>query len=210
MRLLIVLLLVGQSLLAQDYGGETDRPSHLWARLGLERNAAFYDIYPTVSGNGIPMGTAILPRIGIGIEYLMPRTRDRYSLYVAADYRLHHTYTYRTPRTGNALQRLEYGAINFPLGVRRYIRLGDSNELTLTAGGVMDIPLGRGLYRADGGGKTIVTDANFGFEAGLGLELGARYRAEARHQFKRNISPGYSRSTMPYRATYLTLSYRLR
>ena len=115
-----------------------------------------------------------------------------------------------TPRTGNPLPRLQYGAVNFLLGVRRYIRLGENSELTLTGGGVMDIPLGRGLYRADGGGKTIVTDANFGFEAGLGLELGARYRAEARHQFKRNISPGYSRSTMPYRATYLTLSYRLR
>ena len=55
--------------------------------------------------------------------------------------------------------------------------------------------------------KPIVTDANFGPEAGLGIVLGDRYRLMARHQFSRNISPGFRSSRMPYRATYLMVSY---
>ena len=182
----------------------------VWVNAGVDYGQPTYEILPSRSNRLQDLGTALLPRLGVSVEYLMPFARERYSLYIGVDYRLHRTYDFPTPRYGQPWsRRLEYGAVNFPLGVRRYLRLGDWGELLLMAGGVMDIPLGRGLYDPEGRLKSIATDANFGPEAGLGIALGDRYRLMVRHQFSRNISPGFRSSRMAYRATYLMVGYRL-
>ena len=182
-----------------------------WLRAGVERSeVAYYLLLPR--RQEMHMGAAVAPRFGLESEYALPFTRWRYSMYLGAEYRVGTTFsgTWQYKYSADREVRLDYESISLPIGVRRYLTLGKTSQLILTAGGLLDIPIGEGLNYADGNGRQIETGPSFGLQLGGGFQLFERLRVEGRYQHNRNISPGYTASFVPFRAVSAAVSYRLR
>ena len=184
-------------------------PVRFWLRGGVERGDGTYQVTSSRTRN-VALGSTTVPRLGVEAEYPLPFTRRRFQLYLGADYRAKTTSYGMVENTYVAARevRLDYVALSFPLGLRRYLSLGKSS-LLLTAGGLLDVPLGNGLIYTDTHGNRVETSTSFGLQLGGGLQW-ERLRLEARYHHKRNIAPGYSHVFVHYRAVALSVGYRLR
>ncbi|PTX62041.1 outer membrane protein with beta-barrel domain [Kordia periserrulae] len=147
------------------------------------------------------------PTFGAEFEYIFPFNKNKWSAFIAANYSSYEGEGEFLDLSVRRNFKLEYSAIQIPIGARHYMFLNDTSKLFLSGAVVFDI-----LLDAKGSGNVTIEKDDFGANAGLALGLGYsydKYSIEARYLPGRNLLDNGSLSRSELKQFSITIGYTI-
>ncbi|AXG70487.1 hypothetical protein KORDIASMS9_02727 [Kordia sp. SMS9] len=156
---------------------------------------------------GVETDAAWAPTFGVEFEYVLPFNRNKWAAFIAPNYSAYEG-------EGNFLDlairrnyKLEYSAIQIPVGARHYMFLNDDSKLFLSGAVLFDI-----ILDAEGSGNVSIEKERFSAGAGFSLGVGYSYdkfSIEARYLPSRDLLQDSGGSRIELNQFSLTVGYTI-
>ncbi|MCP9235899.1 hypothetical protein [Lewinella sp. JB7] len=184
----------------------TDR-FRLYARPGL---AYFFGNALVDNGFGghadRPLEASYGVSLGVGTEIVLPLANNRWAVF--GELYLQRINTLRDTLP-NRTSSVRLRSLNLPLGVRRYVHLGQDRALFVEVMGLLQLPWKSFAFITDGPHvRSYEATWNFGLAAGLGLRSG-RWMVEGRYTHDQDVLQTYITNSTNFRSVGLVAGYRL-
>jgi hypothetical protein len=182
--------------------------SHLKAFAGAYSGSAVSDLgISSFFSAGAETEAGWSPTFGVELEYVFPFNQNKWSVFVAPNY---NTYEGESEFLDLSVQRrykLEYSAIQVPVGFRHYMFLNNTSKLFLSGAVLFDL-----LLDARGSGNVNFEKDEFrtsgGFSFGLGYTYD-KYSVEVRYIPNRELLENNARSSIKLEQFGITLGYTI-
>lgn len=185
---------------------------NLALRPGLDLN--IFDIYlPTADGQEIDLGNNKNFRVGIEAEFIIPYYKNRWSLIIEPTYQsfsAEKTYDVDQISGGVLIGKLDYSAIELPIGIRHTFFLNESSKIYLNAQYLINFDLNPTLkvYTADGTNlDNLKMNSEKNFVLGAGYKFRDKYIIEFRYHPTKFILDKYRERTADYKTMAVILGY---
>ncbi len=156
---------------------------------------------------GVETEAAWAPTFGVEVEYVLPFNRNKWAVFLAPNYS---SYEGEGDFFDLAIRRkykLEYSAIQIPVGVRHYMFLNDNSKLFLSGAVLFDY-----ILDAEGSGNVMIEKERFSAGAGFSLGLGYtydKYSIEARYLPSRDLLQNSGGSRVELDQFSITIGYTI-
>ncbi|MGB6083155.1 tRNA modification GTPase [Moheibacter sp.] len=171
----------------------------------------------TLSDRDIDFGNKIGLSAGLEIEYVLPFNKNKWAIFAEGTY-----ITFKGEKTtdagnvsgGKLTTKLQYNAINIPVGFRHYFFLNDKSKIFIDAAYVVELGVGDSFVeftRTDGSGlnKLNLEANNNNFTFGLGYKFLDKYSAQLRLDTGKDILSGYYNWSSDYTNFSFILGYTI-
>lgn len=123
-----------------EYKKNNNAIFHLKAMAGMYNSYATSIIGTSGSNRSIESEADWSPTFGAEFEYVFPFNRNKWSLFIAANYSSHKGEAKINDLFIERVFSVEYAAIQFPVGFRHTMFLDDNSKIFLNGAAVFDIP----------------------------------------------------------------------
>ncbi|MCH2196377.1 hypothetical protein [Kordia sp.] len=157
--------------------------------------------------NGVETATNWSPTFGIEFEYVFPFNKNKWSAFVAPNYSSYEGEGNFLDLSVRRKYKLEYSAIQVPIGIHHYMFLKNTSKLFLSGAVIVDF-----LLDAKGSGNVNIEKDRFGANAGFSFGIGYsynKYSVEARYISDRNLLDNGSASEATLKQFSITIGYTI-
>ncbi|MEM6685470.1 MAG: hypothetical protein AAF617_06705 [Bacteroidota bacterium] len=181
---------------------------HLKVFAGAYSSSAVSDLgFLGISFGGVETATAWSPTFGVELTYVLPFNKNKWAVFIAPNYS---SYEGEGSFFDLAVQRafkLEYSAIQIPIGFKHYMFLNDTSKISLSAAVLIDA-----LLNAEGSGNVTIEKDGFQTSAGFALGVGFsydNYSIEARYLPSRQLLENNASSNIELDQFSITIGYTI-
>jgi hypothetical protein len=156
---------------------------------------------------GVETGPSWSPTFGVELEYVLPFNKNKWAVFIAPNYSSHEGESEFLDLSVRRNYKVEYSAIQIPIGARHYMFINDMSKLFLSGAVVVDY-----LLNGEGSGNITIEEDLFKTAVGVSFGLGYsydKYSIEARFIPSRDLLENSSLSTIDLQQFSLTIGYTI-
>ncbi|MCH4822102.1 PorT family protein [Gramella lutea] len=160
-------------------------------------------------------GSQVNFRLGVELEYIMPFNNDKWSIILEPNYQYFNSedeIEVDNVYGGILRTKIDYSAIEIPLGIRHYLFLSEKSKLFANIQYVWSFPEDTEIEftRADGSDlKSLKISSTRNIDIGLGYNLLDKFSAEVRYHFGKDIMGDYVFWESDYSSFSVIVGYNL-
>jgi hypothetical protein len=153
-------------------------------------------------------------RIAAELEYLLPSKNNKWAVFLETGYQSYESSV--TIETDSNIEEnrfqdisIDYQYIDFNIGVRHYLFLSDNSKLFINTGFVIVADLSDKIdYEDNPGIVDLDINSSVNLFAGIGYDYNNKFTIEARFNFVRDITTGYSIVKSNYNSIGVVFGYK--
>ncbi|MGH1385614.1 hypothetical protein [Kordia sp.] len=181
---------------------------HIKGFVGVYNGNAISDLgVSAFFAKGVETGAAWSPTFGVELEYIFPFNKNKWSAFIAPNYSSYEGESEFLDLSIRRKYKLEYSAIQIPIGARHYMFINDMSKIFISGAVVVDFFL-------DGKGSGNITIDKERFKTSVGFSMGLgysydKYSLEARFIPNRDLLENSSLSIIDLQQFSITIGYTI-